>query len=263
VKPARSFLRIGSFTGLIHEAIRHEWHQLSATRGPVILMHPHLSIDSARAVLGCAAIVLGAGTLAGCAAVGVAAVAAKGIEESRPKKVLAEYEGLLEKSYAVVVSADRSIQAQYPALVAELTIRINDRLWSNSGAAAGIPSQELLSYLYQHPEWVAQPFSDLARTLSVERLIIVDLNEFRLNDPGNQYLWDGMAAGTVSVIEADSSVPDEFVYQKALAIKFPDITGVDQTQYTSQQVASVLIARFVNRASWPFFDHQEEPMIPY
>lgn len=204
-----------------------------------------------------------AGTIAGCAAVGVAAVAAKGIEESRPKKVLAEYEGLAGKSYAVVVSADRSIQAQYPSLVAELTIRINDRLWTSSGASAGIPSQELLSYLYQHPEWIAQPFSDLAKTLSVERLVIVDLNEFRLNDPGNQYLWDGMASGTVSVIEADSSVPDEFVYQKALAIKFPDITGVDQSQYTAQQVASVLIARFVNRASWPFYDHEEEPMIAY
>ena len=204
----------------------------------------------------------GTGTF-GCAAVGVAAVAAKSIEESRPKQVLAEYEGLVGKSYAVVVAADRSINAQFPTLATELTLRINDRLWLNSGASAGVPTQDLMRYLYQHPEWTAQPYSDLAKTLSVERLVIVDLTEFRLNDPGNRYLWDGAAAGTVSVIEADSVVPDEFVYQKAVSIRFPDVTGVEQSQYSAQQVASVLIARFVNRVSWAFFDHEEEPMIPY
>lgn len=200
---------------------------------------------------------------AGCAAVGVAAVAAKAVEESRPKKVLAEYEGLRGKSFAVVVAADRSVSAQFPTLVTELSLRINDRLWTNAGARAGVPTQDLLRYLYQHPEWTAQPYSDLAKTLSVERLVIVDLTEFRLNDPGNRYLWDGAAAGTVSVIEADSPVPDEFVYQKPFVVRFPDVTGVEQSQFTAQQVASVLIGRFVNRASWIFYDHEEEAMITY
>ncbi len=202
-------------------------------------------------------------SLSGCAAVGVVALAAKGVEETRPKKVAAEYLGLQGKSYAVVVAADRSIQAEYPALVTEVTARINDRLYEFSGASAYVPAQDLLRYLYDHPEWIAQPYSDLAKTLSVDRLVVVDLNEFRLHDPGNQYLWDGAAAGTVSVIEADSSLPDEFVYQRALGMKFPDVTGVDQSQFTRQQVASVLVSRFVNRVSWVFYDHEEEAMIAY
>lgn len=200
---------------------------------------------------------------AGCAAVGVAALAAKGIEESRPKQVKAEYTGLVGKSYAIVVSADRSIQVDYPNLVTELTARINDRLWENSGATAGVPSQDLLRYLYENPSWSARPYSELAKTLTVERLVIVDLNEFRLNDPGNRYLWEGVAAGTVSVIEADGSLADEFVFQRALRVAFPDITGVDQDKYTGQQVASVLISRFVSRAAWLFYDHEEPAMIPY
>lgn len=220
-----------------------------------------LSVTSRTGLIAC--VCVGLGTLAGCAAVGVAALAAKGIEETRPKHVKAEYLGLQGHSFAVVVAADRSIQAQYPTLVTELTARINDRLWSSSGASAGVPAQDLLRYLYEHPEWIAQPYSELASTLSVDRLVIIDLNEFRLNDPGNQYLWDGMAAGTVSVIEADSSLPDEFVYQKAMGITFPDETGVDQSRYTSQQVASVLMARFVDRAAWVFYDHDEQALIPY
>lgn len=199
----------------------------------------------------------------GCAAAGVFAVAAKAVEESTPKKVKAEYTGLAGKSFAVVVSADRSVQSEYPALVAELTARINDRLWTNSGATAGVPAQDLLRYLYENPSWTARPYADLAKTLSVERLVIVDLNEFRLNDPGNRYLWDGVAAGTVSVIEAEGSLADEFMFQRAIRIGFPDVTGVEQDKYSGQQVASVLMARFVNRAAWLFFDHEEEPQIPY
>ncbi len=199
----------------------------------------------------------------GCAAVGVAAIAAKGIEESRPKKVKAEYTGLAGKSFAVVVSADRSIQVDYPNLVTEITARINDRLWENSGATAGIPAQELLRYMYENPSWSARPYSELAKTLTVDRLVVVDLNEFRLHDPGNRYLWEGVAAGTISVIEADGSLADEFVFQRVLRVSFPDITGVDQDKFTGQQVASVLISRFVSRAAWLFYDHEEPAMIPY
>ncbi|MBX3362763.1 MAG: hypothetical protein KF705_15170 [Phycisphaeraceae bacterium] len=223
----------------------------------------HTRVCGVRVVLGSAvcAIMLGAG--AGCAAVGVAAVAAKSIEESRPKKVKAEYTGLVGKSYAVVVAADRSVQSEYPTLVTDLTARINDRLWTNSGAAAGVPAQELLRYLYENPSWTARPYSELAATLGVERLVVIDLNEFRLNDPGNRYLWDGVAAGAVSVIEADGSVPDEFVFQRAIRVGFPDVTGVEQEQFTARQIASVLIARFVNRAAWLFYDHEEEAQIKY
>ncbi len=199
----------------------------------------------------------------GCAAVGVAAIAAKGIEESRPKKVKAEYTGLAGTSFAVVGSADRTSQVDYPNLVTEITARINDRLWENSGATAGIPAQELLRYMYENPSWSARPYSELAKTLTVDRLVVVDLNEFRLHDPGNRYLWEGVAAGTISVIEADGSLADEFVFQRVLRVSFPDITGVDQDKFTGQQVASVLISRFVSRAAWLFYDHEEPAMIPY
>lgn len=222
-----------------------------------------MAMSRSAALCGALCMALAALSMAGCAAFGVAALAAKGIEESRPKKVDAEYTGLAGKSFAVVVSADRSVQSEYPTLVTELTARINDRLWTSSGATAGIPAQDLLKYLYENPSWTARPYAELAQTLSVERLVIVDLNEFRLNDPGNRYLWDGVAAGTVSVIEADGSLADEFVFQRALRVGFPDVTGVEQETFTAQQVASVLIARFVNRASWLFFDHEEEAMIPY
>jgi hypothetical protein len=213
----------------------------------------------------CGALCVSAAMLSGlgCAAAGVFAIAAKGVEESRPKKVKAEYTGLAGKSFAVVVSADRAVQSEYPALVTELTARINDRLWTNSGATAGVPAQELLKYLYENPSWTARPYAELATTLSVERLVIVDLNEFRLHDPGNRYLWDGIAAGTVSVIEADGSLADEFIFQRAISVGFPDVTGVEQDKFTGQQVASVLMARFVNRASWLFYDHEEEALIPY
>lgn len=240
-------------------------HAPPAPANPVAPSRQPTRSISRRSIALVATALLGVWTLAsvGCAAVGFAAIAAQSVKDSRPKQVEAEYTGLRGKSYAVVVTADRSIQAEFPSLVNEITARINDQLFQYAGASAFIPSQEILQYLYQNPSWKARPFGELAATLSVERLIIVDLNEFRLYDPGNQYLWDGMASGTVSVIEADSALPDEYVMQRAIRVRFPDEFGVGSDQFSRQAVGSVLLVRFVNRSAWLFYDHEEEAMIPY
>ncbi len=60
---------------------------------------------------------------------------------------------------------------------------------------------------------------------------MVELQEFRLHDPGNQYLWNA-AIGTVGVIESDGLVPENYVFEKIVSVKFPDKQGTGPLEYT-------------------------------
>jgi hypothetical protein len=87
------------------------------------------------------------------------------------------------------------------------------------------------------------------------------LVEYRLNEPGNQYLWSGLATGTLDVYEADSPAPDEPAFQKPIRVAFPDKNGLGPNDIPRAGVATELGRRFVDRATWLFFKH-EEPYYP-
>lgn len=212
-------------------------------------------------LLSLAVAALGAALLSGGCFIGaLAGGMAQSYQENSTRTVEAEYTGLVGKSYAVVVVADRSIEAMYPGVVATLTGRMNERLRDNAGAQGWIDSTELLAYLYNNPRWVARPRSELAADLGVDRLVVMDLQEFRLHDVGNQYLWDGVAQGTMAVVESDSPVPDSYAFDVGVTVRFPDKSGTGPLEYTDAVVSSSLIKRLVDRATWLFYKH-EEPYI--
>lgn len=193
----------------------------------------------------------------GCTLLGFFAAGAQAYEKSRPRKVEAEYTGLQGKTFAVVVAADRLIQSEHPGVIEELTMRITERLEQESGAAGRVRGERLLGYLYDNPRWIAMPRGELAERLGVDRLVYVEVLEYQLNDPGNQYLWKGVAAGTVGVIEAGGPLPDEFVFERQIRVTFPDKEGYGPGELAREAIASVLIKRFTDRASWLFYTHEE------
>lgn len=174
------------------------------------------------------------------------------------KTVEAEYTGLAGKNFAVVVSADRVIQADHPEVIVRLTNEIGNRLAKEAGASGFVPGASVLQFQYSNPRWVAMTMGELAQALGVERLVYVDLVEYRLNDPGNSYLWQGVAAGQVGVVEADSSFPDEFAFQKQIKVGFPDQDGLGPADFPRTAVNTALANRFTDRASWLFYKHEEK-----
>jgi len=167
------------------------------------------------------------------------------------------YDGLDQKKFAVVVRAGQMIQADYPEVVVKLTVDISERLQQNVNASGYVPGVRVIDYLYNHPRWIATPYEDIARNLGVERLIYVELTEYRLQDPGNAYLWQGVSGATVGVIEADGSAPEEFAFRKAIRVEFPDKAGYTANDMTRAVVNTELVRRTVDRVSWLFYDHEE------
>lgn len=178
-------------------------------------------------------------------------------------KVQAEYTGISGKSFAVVATGSRLMEGEHPGLTARLVQRINDRLILNANPSYAIPSGDLLMVLYNTPQWPALTRGEVAEMLGVERLVVVEVIEYTLNEPGNQYVWDGVASVLVSVFEADTGMPDDPVYEKAIRVTFPDSRGFMRADIPEAAVTSELSNRIVNRVAWLFYDHEEPNIIPY
>jgi hypothetical protein len=173
------------------------------------------------------------------------------------KDVDAKYLGLPGKSFVVVVAADRSVQADFPSVVGDITITVSEELRKHAGASGWVPPKDVLRYQYEHPGWSSEPLDKLAADFGAQRLIYIDLREYRLNDPGNAYLWAGVASGTVSVVEADGPIADQFEFQEPVSVKFPDQSGQGPQQIPPAVMQAALSRRFVDRAAWLFYLHEE------
>lgn len=180
------------------------------------------------------------------------------------KDVPPKYTGLAGKSFAVVVAADRSIQATYPMLIPQVTQTVSQRLKDNVGASGWIPPDDVIGFQYQHPQWTTWTLQKLAQELEVDRLVFIDIQEFRLNEPGNQYLWKGTAGGLVGVVEADTDTSESFAFSEPISVQYPTKeTGLSPSQTSWNDMQVILAKRLVDRASWMFYEHEEANVIDY
>lgn len=198
--------------------------------------------------------------LSGCELAGVMAA---NEERYGSKKVPPVYTGLQGHTYAVVIQADRSILAENPNLMEHLLANINNRIAENAGASGHVPSEQLVLYMMNNARWPALSLEELAQELGgVERLIVVDLYEYRLHEPGNRYTWDGAAQARVVVFEADE-YGGATALERDIRVTFPDDAGLTPNDVQREAVTSVLARRVIDRVSWLFYEHEEANAITY
>jgi len=175
----------------------------------------------------------------------------------------AEYEGLSGRSFAVYVAADRVVQASNPALLARVSSGVNGALAEHAGGSAHIPTQTMLNAQLNNPQWLFMPRDELAEQLGVERLVVVEIVDYRLFEAGNAYIWDGFAEAIVEVYETDGLIPDEPVYDRTISVRYPDATGVLREEVPENLVTSELSRRLTQRVAWLFYEHEEPNAIRY
>ncbi|MEM1185600.1 MAG: hypothetical protein AAGI53_11460 [Planctomycetota bacterium] len=222
------------------------------------------TLDIARCI--CVAVSLGSATIAslsGCAIAAVIGGAAESYHYNSSSEHPADYEGLSAHSFAVYVTADRVIQADHPELIARVAGVVNQALAENAGATGYIPTQTMLNAQFNNPQWNLLPRGELAEVLEVDRLVSVEVMEYRLTEAGNRYVWDGLADAHVEVYEADSSFPDEPSYDKFVTVRFPDLSGVLREEVPENVVNSELARRLTDRVKWLFYTHDEPNSIKY
>ena len=218
---------------------------------------------TARLAVRCTVLAAMVFSLSGCAVGYLIGGMASSAERTGSTTIEPEYTGLEGHTFAVVAWADRSTQSQYPALVPNLIQRVDLRLAEEANASGHIPGDYVTQYLANHPQWVAWPRSRLADELDVDRIVLVEINEFRTNEHGNEYLWDGLAWATVSVVERGASGSDAEAFRKEIRVRFPDARGYGPSEIGRDGITSTLLKRIIDRAAWLFYTHDEPNAIKY
>jgi len=116
---------------------------------------------------------------------------------------------------------------------------------------------QVIAWQWRTPQWNAMPYGELPAALGVDRVVYIDIYEYRLNPPGNYWLWEGVCAANIGVIEPDGFDPDMFADSYNVVSTFPHIQNVDRTGATAQQVETGLLAEFIKQAAWLFHEHIE------
>jgi hypothetical protein len=205
-------------------------------------------------------LVLLAASLAGggCQVMGMVAAVSGQLERAKKIEVLAEYEGLRHRSVAVVVQSDLSLLYEHPTVAPNVAANLAARISAEVEGARVLDPRAVLQWQWQTPNWTSLPYGQIAEELGVERVVVVDIHEYRLHPPGNSWLWDGVAGATVGIIERGGFEVDEFAQTYSVFEKFPDMEGVARDSANARQIETGLLTKFIQRVAWLFYDHLED-----
>jgi len=214
-----------------------------------------------RAFVACAAAcAVAAGVAAGiggCQAATFIGGAAQNFEYQKQIEVLPKYNGLEGKSFAVIVSADMTTLYENPEMPAQIAAGVTARIERDVPGARKLDPRYVVDWQYRTPQWTTLPYGEIAEHLNVDRVVFVEIFEFRLNPPGNRYEWEGVCAATIGIVERDGIDPDMFASTHDVVSRYPTVSGVAREDAPEQAIRYALLSDFVKRTAWLFHTHLE------
>jgi hypothetical protein len=196
--------------------------------------------------------------LSGCILAGLSSAIGANIEKQKQIEVLAKYRGLENKSVAVLAHSDQRTAYEFPTAIPNIVGNVVLILDKNVPGVRVLDPRYSVTWMHQTPGWPTLPLADLAKELDVDRVVVIDIFEYRLNPEGNSFLWDGVAGANVSVVERDGIDPDSFAEEFQVISKFPDMEGIGKAQAGPREIEIGLQKTFVDQVGFLFYDHAEE-----
>lgn len=193
--------------------------------------------------------------LGGCAIGFLGAGMAQNFEYQKLLEVLPRYEGLEHKTVAVVVDADLATLYEHPTLCDTVAEGVTKRLGDRVSGIRLLPQRFVRSWQFATPQWNALPYGDIARQLNVDRVVLIDIQEFRLHPRGNRWMWDGECVAMVGLIERDGIEPDELADNIQVSARFPKLKELDRQGATEQAIQTGLYVEFIKHVGWLFYPH--------
>jgi hypothetical protein len=193
----------------------------------------------------------------GCSIFGWVAQIAQ--NEEPTVEVEARYKDLAGQEVAVLVAGDQRTLLHYPKAREGVCKLISQRLAENVEDIELMDPEAVIDYQVNHPYWHTLRYSTVIDRLEVDRLVIVDLVDFRTREPGNRHVQQGQATANVGVVEAEAEDPDNFAFHAVVEAEYPDNTNIGVVNAEGESIQLGLIKTFSERAAGLFYKHQEAP----
>jgi hypothetical protein len=193
--------------------------------------------------------------LSGCQLFGYIAKPFEG--EPAKTEYSARYTDLADRRVTVLVAASDAVRYRFPRAVPLVTEAVTQNLSANVEGLALTDPAATLEYEKQNPYWATFPPSRLLGQFQTDRLIILDLSEYRVHEPGNVNLWQGRIEASVSVYAIEAEDSDNSVFNARVSGGFPENTTTGLPKGDADTIQLGMIANFARQAARLFHDYKE------
>ncbi len=175
-------------------------------------------------------------------------------------KVQAAYQGLAYQRVAVLAAADDRTLFHSPKAQANVCRAITTELCANVPGVQVTNPREIVAFQKDNPYWATQRPSQLIKEMNVDRLVLVDLVEYRTHEPGNSNVWQGVVTGNISVHEAGAKDPDNPSFYQTISARFPEDSrvGVVNPDANHDNIEFGMVKVFARDVVRLFRDHEIE-----
>lgn len=172
--------------------------------------------------------------------------------------VKAQYTGLENQSFAVLVAADDYTSFTYPGASLAIARGLTANIATGVQGSRPMDPTQVIAFQKENPYWLTVPYDQIIQRLGVDRLVIVDLVEFSLREPGNSHVWQGQLVANVGVAEANANDGNRLVFSTTVKSRFPDNDSrVGVLNSSDKSIQLGLVANFSQQAANLFIDHEE------
>ncbi len=172
------------------------------------------------------------------------------------RDVEAQYDGLANQRVAVLVSADREALAHHPDAPARVGQAVGARLATIIPGIKLTDPKQVALYQKNNPYWSLKPFAELTKALDVDRIVHVELSNYRTKDRGNAHVWRGVVSGSVGVAEADSAEPSNLAFLTTIESRFPADAPIGVLDADDETIELGMLDAFSRDVARLFHDHE-------
>ncbi|MBX2851467.1 MAG: hypothetical protein KTR15_06965 [Phycisphaeraceae bacterium] len=172
--------------------------------------------------------------------------------------VKAQYLDLNNRSVAVVVSMSDYAEFNHPGAKQGICEEMVRRIKANVPGVTLTSPNEVLQWQEDNPYWATRPPSMLINQLKVERLVLVEIGEYRTHEPGDKHVLRGVISASVNIVEAEADDPDNFGASFSKNTMYPE-PGESKIGRVGDDEALIEVRtqiRFCESAAGLFYDHQ-------
>lgn len=172
-------------------------------------------------------------------------------------EVKAEYLELNNKSVAVLVSMSDHIAFNFPDARSILTGEITRLIKTNVPGVTVTAPEQTLAWQDTNAYWATRPPSMIIRQLNVDRVVLVEVGEYRTHEPGDKHVMRGVITASVNIVEAEAADPDNFgaSFTKNAMYPRPGESVVGRVGEGQAKVELATQMRFSEAVAGLFFDH--------
>lgn len=195
----------------------------------------------------------------GLSACNVAGYVAYSMQQDVPKEVKARYTGLENERVAIMVQSSSFVYSMSPHGPDKVGYGMGAKMQASIEGVTVIPKDIVDTYKRKNRGWIAYEPARIMEDLGVNRVVLVDLYEYRTHEPGDPHVKMGIMAANISVLSLDEYDPNTIAFSTDVRTQWPKDTKVGAVTLDDNKVEQVTLNYFLREAAGLFYDYTYTP----